>query len=419
MLCSIPLLFNDRAYHAPIDREYLCLPYTVIPSGKTQQRFRDRFVAEPKINLKEYEFRAVFDWIEISVETRKDHVGSNLQRQLMKLNKDFGAFRTCFVASPTKGTGHFGRSHIIKMQDPTPGGISGLLRVFLRDYCVPRYAFDEIPVTGLELSLDVYPANRFCEDEASYAIRRMLMTEMLRKHVAIDEVYRVGRRRPRFTHQDGTNKKTQYWVKPRGAAMYALRKTARETGMAYLDVASCDPAHHHQPLGDSTMYFGARGERLYYRLMDKISDNRRGDVADMLPLKTSRSRVEFTFIDETPGDERGPASVGIRSIEDLVLGSMTSFNTLLAFELPTFCRDKIDPKTPDQKAWDIFVKTGVGGLSQRNEAVDVIEGNKTALRAKRRQEILSSGNLLRFSAANMRVTRALRRLQERWRRDWC
>ncbi|KHQ50185.1 hypothetical protein [Mameliella alba] len=418
MIRSVPLIFNDPAYHDPADVEHLCLPYTVAPCANSQRRFAGRLYAVPRVALCEYEFRAVFDWIEISIETRREHAGVNLQRRLMKLNRDFGAFRTCFVESPTRGKAHSGRGHVIKMQDPAPGGLPGLLRAFLREDCAPGCTLDKIPVTGVELSLDVYPAPRFCEGD--YAVRRMLMTELLRKHVAVAEVFREDRRHPRFVYKvykTGSNTTTQRLVDPGSTASYC-RTTARELGLRHFDIASCDSAHHHQPVLDSTLYFGKKGERLYYRLMDKITDNRKGDMADDLPCHRTRSRAEFTFIDETPGDGLGPASVGISSINDLALDGLTSFNTLLGFELPTFRRDGSDPEAPDRNAWEIFAKTGVAGLAQREDVLDVMEGDRDALRARARQRVQSSGKRLRFSDLNMRATKALRRLEERWQRDW-
>ena len=152
--------------------------------------------------------------------------------------------------------------------------------------------------------------------------------------------------------------------------------------------------------------------------MDKITDNRKGDMADDLSCHRTRSRAEFTLIDETPGDGLGPASVGISSINDLALDGLASFNTLLGFELPTFRRDASDPEIPDRDAWEIFAKTGVAGLAQREDALDVMEGDRDTLRARARQGVQSSGKLLRFSNLNARATKALRRLEKRWRRDW-
>lgn len=418
MTRSVPLIFNDPAYHAPIDGERLCVTYRVDPCEGSQKRFKGRLYAEPQVDLQEYEFRAVFDWIEVHVETARVFSAVNLQRRLTALNKGFKAFRTCHVTSPTRERWYSGRGHVIKMQDPAPDGLPGLLRAFLREDCVPGYEREEIPVTGVELSLDVYPAPRFCRDEADYAVRRMLMTDLMRKHVAVDEVYRAGQRRPRFVFQDGTRKTTQHLVAPGGSHIHALRKISRETGAKYRDVASCDPESHHQPCIDATFYFGQKGERLLYRQMDKITDNRAGDVADDLPYPKTRSRLEFTFMDQTPGDGLGPRSVGIQNITDLALDGLTSFNTMLIFELPTFDRDKRDPGVPDQQAWEIFAKTGVAGLSQRDDAFDLLVGDRDALRQKSRREVVSSGRNLRYSTMNSRVTKALRRLQERWRRDW-
>ena len=83
MIKDIPLLFNDAKYPGSIDRDHLCLPYTLAPHTGSQARFRNRLVGTPVINLSEYEFKAVFDWLEIHLPTKGHHQAKNVHAKLI------------------------------------------------------------------------------------------------------------------------------------------------------------------------------------------------------------------------------------------------------------------------------------------------------------------------------------------------
>lgn len=416
MYRQIPLIFNDPGYHEGLDMEHLCLGYRVVPTDALQRRFRNKLMAAPTIDLSTYEFRAVFDWIEILVETEKKEVAVNLQSWLMKMNREHGAFRSCFVTGAQRDVRSFGRVHVIKMQDPQPAGLRSLLRGFLLEKCRAWAKLSDIRVTGLELSLDVYPCPRVYSG-AAYRVARMQMTELLRKHVSVNEVYRKGLRRPRFVFaKGGGSSKPEYLLQsPRRLARLASLD-GKGTGLSAADLAARFAVYHRQPFIDATFYHGRRGERLHYRCMDKVTDNRSGADADDLPLEQTRSRLELTFIDEVPGDGLGPATVDIRSVGDIAPFGLRRFNVMLLFELPVFAVDAGNPEVPDEEEWKIFSKTGVGGLCHKLSSDASYHRDRAALRAKHRQESISSGTLLRYRDFNRRVSKALVRLERRWMR---
>ncbi len=412
MIKDIPLIFNDASYPGTIHRDHLCLPYTICPYEGSQARFRNRLVATPAVNLSEYEVKAVFDWLEIYLPTKGIHQARNVHEKLMKLNEEDPGFSSCRIMGPRREKGYTGDAFVIRMQDPQPGTLYGLLKRILEHYCPEGTGLNEIPITGLELSLDIYPAKSSHFEEQAYAARRMLMTELIRKHVSVDEIFREGKRAARFVHADGVGppKKQKMIKAPRVTSK--LRKMNAETGIEREDLAALNPANHVQPYLDATFYYGEDKKRLHFRCMDKFSDKRIKDDFTVLPFNDTRSRIEFTFMDETPLDGLGPASVGLKHVNDLELRGMKGFNELLRFDLPAFTPSEADPNEPNEEEWTIFQKTGIAGLRYYQDVSEMLRKTKT------RRGMFSSGRSLRYSEMNRRVAKALKRLEKEWGGGW-
>lgn len=409
---DVPLIFNDPSYSGSIDWGYLCLTYAVDPFPGIQTRFKNRLVAKPKVDLTEYEFKAVLDWLEIYLPTKGIHQARNVQQKLMKLNQDRPGFSSCYVRGPRREERYVGNAFVIKMQDPQPATLYGLLRRILEHYCSHGTGLDEIPITGMELSLDVAPSKIMHFEEQAYVARRMLMTELIRKHVSVEEAFRKGKRTARFVHGDEDDKpKTQKLIKaPRMTS--ALRKLSADTGIERTELAVLNPTNHVQPFLDATFYYGDKDERLLFRCMDKITDRRTKLDATKLPFRKTRSRIEFTLQDEIPLDGLGPASVNLTHFVDLQMRGIVGFNHLLLFDVPTFTRNAGNMNEPDETEWMIFQKTGVAGLRYYQDVSERMHGVKT-----RRAEF-SSGKSLRDKDMNRRVMRAIKRLNTAWGADW-
>lgn len=408
MIKDIPLIFNDPRYPGSVEREHLCLPYTIRPCDQSQGRFRGRLVATPAITLSEYDVKAVFDWLEIYLPTKGRHQARNVHSKLMQLNREHPGFTSCRVQSPWRKSGYTGDAFVIRLQDPQPEGLYGLLGRVLMHYCPEGTRLDEIPITGLELSLDIYPAKKLHFDEQAYAVRRMLMTELIRKHVSIDDTFRDERMLSRFVYADGKGpSKTQYLIKAPGITA-EIRKMMSETGIDREDLAALTPKNHTQPCLDGTFYYGERNKRLFFKCMDKFSDRRAKEDFTELPFDKTRSRIEFTFMDEIPLDGLGPASVDLTHVDDLQLRGLVGFNELLRFDSPTFTPSEEDPNEPRDDEWMIFQKTGIVGLRFYQDV------NERMKKTKTRREMFSSGQSLRYSGMNRRVAKALKRLEKRW-----
>ncbi|MFG6589369.1 hypothetical protein ACGYLG_19115 [Sulfitobacter sp. MOLA879] len=244
------------------------------------------------------------------------------------------------------------------------------------------------------------------------------MTDLLRKHISISDAFREGKRRPRFVFQRGSKRKTQFALQPTKALKRWARKEAPGKEMSAFNLLARFAEAHKQPFIDSTFYYGMKDERLFFRCMDKITDRRSEEDVVTLPLTETRSRLEFAFIDETPGDKLGPASSVISSVEDIALRGLKRFNSLMRFETPVFTPDKIEPHLPDSEEWGVFCRSGVAGLSHKLDVDALCRNDTAALRAAKRKEAITSGTLPRHRELNTRVSKALGRLEVRWQSNW-
>lgn len=416
-----PLLFADAEYHKGVDLEHMCLSYTVEPISLTQTRFRNRLIAKPRINFSEYEIKAVFDWIEISIKTKELHQAGNIHRRLMKLNEVHQAFTSCYVTGPTRQRHYLGDRFVVRIQEPLPKGLRLLLRAILDHYCSEGTEFDEIPLVGLELSLDIYPARAMHFEQEAYVTRRMLMTEVLHKHIVVHDAQRKSQRRPRFTysHPSGTGSETEMLIK--ASKLHVRGKLTPEeytSDISIEELASLVPELHKQPYLDGTLYFGKKNERLFYKCMDKTDDIRIGAEASALPFEKTRSRIELTLIDEVPGDRQGPYAVDLKSIDHIGTHGLTEFNKLLQFALPTFTKAETCEAETNAEEWRVFSKSGVAGLMLMHDVRDKLDVVISGKSMASRRELLSTGRCTRYSDLNRRVTKAFSALGRRWAKVW-
>jgi hypothetical protein len=417
MRATVPLRFYDPAYEAGLPLHSLQLSYSIRAINLSQRRFQDKLIAEPSVNLSSYEFDAVFTWIEIYLAPQSYFTTTNLYRYLMKQNGNFGAFRGCHVTSLSSKDPARGHAFKVRFQDPNPEGLRLFLTAFLGRHCQPGSSIFDVSLTGMEVSIDIYPRRRL-RTEKECIIDRMIMTELIRKHLSVCDAFREGRRRPRFVYDKQGALETQPLIALADASAAWINTEARRSGWTSMDFAARHPEAHHQPFIDSTFNFGEQGERLHYRCIDKITDNRSGAGALPLPPAAQRSRLELTLIDEAPGDGLGPASIGIKTLFDIDNRGVRWLNALLVFDAPVFARNPNNPASPDPDEWLIFSRSGVAGLAHKVDADILFDGEPWALRALKRRKGLSSGSLPRYQDFNHKVKRGLERLEKRWRKGW-
>jgi hypothetical protein len=395
-----------------IDPDALRLTYAFRPAG-TQNRLKDRLVGEPQVDLADYQFRAVFDWIEIGLPTGKELAAINVHKILMKLNKRHKGFYSCLVLGPQREKHHRGQYFIVKMQEPQPEGFVVLLREFLKTWGRRDDDLWDMPIVGLEMSLDAYPVGAGMSD-TDRALVRMRMTGLMRKHLQMYDVFREGRRQPRFTY--GPSKVTDMMLRPDSVAKKFPDFLA--SGLSKEDFAACHARFLRQPFIDSTFYYGEKDEQLHFRSMDKITDKRTEMGAEDLDAKNRRSRLEFTFVDEVPGDGRGPDSLKFRTVVDLLTQGFAATQQFLLFDLPTFGRGADEHNEPDAEEWAVFCKSGVLGLTYKLDVEDRLKADPRLRHAMGRRTFNSAGRCLKYSSLNRRVGRAIQRLEKRWQAAW-
>ena len=393
--------------------------YIIAPTDLTQARFQGRLTAEPLINLSEYEIKAVFDWLELHLQTKEVHQALNIHRWLTTQNAELSAFKSCFVFGPSRDGSYIGSEFVIRFQEPQPTGLRSLLRAVLDNYRSEGTEFDKLPLVGLELSLDIYSAPEFAESPENYAFRRMLMTQLLHKHILVHNAHREEMCRPRFTYNiAGETHTPKVFEEPRKRRRVKLARDAATLGIAVEDLSILYPSMHLQPFVDATFYYGEANRRLFFRCMDKTTDQRTPLGAKLLPFEQTRSRIELTFIDEIPGDGLGPTSVNIGCLGDITPRGLNRFNQLLQFGLPTFTPSTENPSEPNRIEWEIFSKSGVAGLSYFQDVQLKVEAAKSGRKLRDRKELMSTGQCRRYPDLNRRVTKALNRLHATWERGW-
>ncbi|MBB1493032.1 hypothetical protein H5395_16270 [Paracoccus sp. MC1854] len=286
-----------------VSRPPLEMRFAVEPVPGRQARFASRDVLKPQINLDDYRFRAVIDWIELVVV-----VGRGTQFQHVQKLIEPMVGRTPHVVPWRPGTGGVTARFQIRVQEPS---IAGLQQVSdkLRD----TYGLAEHPtITGIEVSVDAYARN------ATAQARQLLLGVLQRTLYTDRDVWTNPDSRPRFNYGPGTTS----FITPRPG-------TEKKT------TSPLRPEHYLAPALDGTMYVGARGEDLMVRLMDKVMDRQNQDAGtrEDLPEDEKRVRVEVTL----KGDELD--RLKLRTLEELAGFPFTTLQgEIFQFFLPTFLR---------------------------------------------------------------------------------
>lgn len=417
MKTTVPLRFQDPAYAAGVPLVSAALPYHLRPSDWIQRRFKSKLVAEPLVDLASYEFDSNFNWIQVYLETAAHFAPSDLQRHLVAQNEIFGGFHSCCVQCPPAEEFSLGHAFSVRFCAPRPAGLRYLLSTILRQYSWAGLSLYDVPLTGFEVSVDIFPRRR-ARTDMDCLLDRMIMSELIRKHISVSESLREGSNRPRFITTSGGESAAQHLVEPLNAMEVWATNEARRSHTTPLDMGVRDPASHHHPYIDSTFCLGHRHERLFYRCTDKTDEHSPEGGTYVLPSASRRSRIELSLTDQVLGDRAGPASIGIKNLFDLEDHGIRSLNSLLLFDLPVFARDESSCAGPETNEWTIFSRSGVAGLSHKVDVDADFSGDRRAKRALQRRKGASSGSMPRYQELNYKVRRAFERLEKRWRKEW-
>lgn len=203
---TAPLLFQNPAYHRGVDPEHLHLPYRVEPAATKQPLHRGRLLLTPDIDLNDYRWSAVVDWIELAFFTYGRHQARNMWKKLDHELEQIGGAEGIFVSGqdPERSKRYIGRDFVLRIQDPDPERLKTVMNTVHRIYDVEPIEDGPFLIYGIEISMDFYPRRPSALTEHERAVRRMRMTELLRKHLHVHpEFWKEWTDEPRFTDGSG------------------------------------------------------------------------------------------------------------------------------------------------------------------------------------------------------------------------
>ncbi|WP_273688922.1 hypothetical protein [Ketogulonicigenium vulgare] len=388
-------------------------PYDRQPLDKKQARVKGRDVLRPMINLNDYRFEAVLDWIKIRVSFTRTTQVQHVQKALRKyLNRD------SWIVGLDMGSGETFSECVITIQEPKN---FALVQQIADDLAAKFGEASPACVVGLEVSVDAYPKM------PSEAARVALLREMLRTAKPNFDFWTDPNAHPRTITAgksvDGVRgKATVSHINP------TLRRAGNFTGEFSHDVY----------IGgwgslsvDGTSYFGPKDGDLMVRLMHKIIDtqNHKSGTWCDLPEEEKRVRIEVT-LNEAELNRRGFST--IQSLKDFKPTVLQK--EVFKFWLPTFPKPvPEEKKTENRKAiekWQgkrlgreqVFQSAGMVGLGAMDQALAaskkmIVQGIPVGMRNAKMQARVGDTHVA-WDELNGCMNEALRNLGKRMGTAW-
>lgn len=425
---NVPLLFDDKptwsALLEPPSLQYTPLAYEPAPGRSPQPLLQGRFILKPEIDLNRYRCRSVIDWVEIQLDTSGVHQARNVQRTAATILSNLGSPSSVFVTGLERRAGYLGANFILRIQQPQPQVLLAFCKKLVARYDPDRKTVQDMPVTGVEVSVDFYVKNSRSLSEETQNLLRWQMTEVLQRHLkpgsALTE--REGNH-PRFFAE--LNRKASSRPTVGKMSIKATSKQRVEIARLGLHEDVLTPlrigAHSQAPI-DTTYYIGKKRSAVMLRVMDKITDQRDPVTNTAVRLSTDecRSRIEVTFL-KNADEVGGPAAVGIETLADL-FGYTFKLTRKLVFEFfyPTVSSsDEMSdlPFPVKITELDVFKRSGVYGLDRLHRSVAEIGVGQYRKRevSQRPRQIGTKGKMVAFIGLNRMVDRALVPLSKAWK----
>lgn len=244
-------------------------PYRTEPAGLAQARFSGRDILRPDIDLSRYRVRAVYDWIDLVVRLGANSQFRHIQDELLP----FAARKlhvTPLGAHESGTTDQFR----IRIQDPSRKLLNAIVTALDR-----RWGMRGAPtVDEIEVSIDFYPHSG--DDEERQILVGILQRHFLPRDEVIfsDKQCRKGRERSR-----------------RHLALIEQLEPRQAWGRGSAKTDILRPGNAENIALDATYYLCAKDWIQRWRVMDKVSNNRNGEIAVSLPQEAKRARVEVTL----------------------------------------------------------------------------------------------------------------------------
>lgn len=375
----------------------------------SQARFSGRTMLTPAINLNDYAFKAVIDWIEFQVT----FVRITQFRYVQDVLRGILGIK-CWVTVVNPGAGAVSDTFIVKIQEPKSGqDVCDLAEALFEHFGKAQDA----TISTIEVSLDAKP--RRPSD-----ISRMLAVGVMQKSIfTTRDIWTRPKSRPRSI-------KGKAKVKEDGD----IRKLLVEGRRCKEREGYLRPEHHIAPWIDATMYLGAEDDDVMIRIMDKVVDRQNPEEETYVALTDTekRARIEVTL----KGGELH--ALGLHKVSDLKGFAFSKLQgRYFQFKLPTFRTASYEAKPSlrfvknetERRRAEIFLKTGVVGLFARDIAFRELRGSVAADLRKlcvargrpfslRQKGSGDSGLFVAYDDLNRLAAKALRQLGEREARAW-
>ncbi len=427
MRFDVPLLFNTAptwpALRDPPSLQYMSHVYQPNPGGNPQPLFKDRIILKPDIDLNRYRCRAVIDWIEVRLDTVRVHQARNIQRTAAGFLTDIGSTSSVFVSGLTRQSGHTGSTFLLRIQQPQPQVLLAFCKKLITKYDPDLESVGEMPITGIEVSVDFYVKNHRTLGEDAQNLLRWQMTEVLQRHLKPGKALtEMDWNYPRFFSE--TNGKTGSKPSVGKSSTRATSKQCAEIDRLGLEENVLVPlrigAHKQTPI-DTTYYIGKKGSAMLLRVMDKTTDKRdpvRNTFVNLSPADR-RSRIEVTLL-KNADETGGPAAVGLETLQDLRRYSFRDIRKLVfEFFYPTInSADETEdlPFPVNITELEVFKRSGVYGLDRVHRSIADIGSRRYRKKelACKPTPIGTKGKALSFLDLNRKIDRALDPLSKDW-----
>ncbi len=389
-----------------------------------QPLLKDRVILKPDIDLNDYRCRAVIDWVEVQLDTVGVHQARNIHRTAAGFLADVGSTSSVIVKGLDRKLGHSGSQFTLRIQQPQPQALLAFCKKLVTKYNPGSKSVEDMPITGIEVSVDFYVKNHATLDEDAQNLLRWQMTEILQRHLKPGKALtEMDWNHPRFFSE--INGKTSSKPTVSKSSARATSKQRAETARLGLQQHILTPlrigAHSQAPI-DTTFYIGEKGSAVMLRVMDKTTDKRDPvrNTADDLSPADRRSRIEVTLL-KNIGEVGGPAAVELETLKDL-FGYTFQPMRKLVFEFfhPTVNSGDETGDLPfpvNINELDVFKRSGVYGLDRVQRSIADI-----AIRRYRKREIPqeprpigTKGKTVSFIELNRMIDRALTALSKGWK----
>lgn len=373
------------------------------PRAGKQASLRGRTVLEPVIDLSEFTFRAVIDWIEVIV-----HIDRKSQRRHIRRKLHSHHHRPCFVVPIEPGPGGEAEKFRVRFQEPPT--LAAIQRACTSLGLAPDDPHATI-INAVEISLDALPRRPDQE------LRAALFGTMAKTIFSSADLFTRGPSRPRFNFE--RRKKPTF--------LFPL-----QTSRSGIDPRRWPAMDRLLPV-DATLSLGAIGDPAMVKLMDKVIDrqNRKIGKVEVLPLEEQRVRIEVTL------QQSELRMNSVETLPDLITFLTQVQGGYFQFKLPTFAPEgkmagnclQIMTREKEARRRQRFFNAGVIGMiamslgyrefrdEHRRELVRIFRQLGKRVIAPRRGDG-KLGTFVSYEPLNRKAADAFQDLRRRESRAW-